>query len=57
MSKAADQAQDALNQDKSEKEEFKKAVEKAELTEDELKVALKQEIGQGLVTVEKKRIK
>ncbi|MDC3024392.1 OmpA family protein [Alphaproteobacteria bacterium] len=57
LSKAADQAQDALNQDKSEKEEFKKAVEKAELTEDELKVALKQEIGQGLVTVEKKEDK
>ena len=53
LSEAADQAQDALNKDKSEKEEFKKAEEKAELTEDELKVALKQEIGQGLVTVEK----
>ena len=57
LSEAADQAQDALNQDKSEKEEFKKAEEKAELTEDELKVALKQEIGQGLVTVEKKEDK
>ena len=57
LSEAADQAQDALNKDKSEKEEFKKAEEKAELTEDELKVALKQEIGQGLVTVEKKKIK
>ena len=31
--------------------------EKAELTEDELKVALKQEIGKGLVTVEKKEDK
>ena len=39
------------------KEEFKKAEEKAELTEDELKVALKQEIGKGLVTVEKKEDK
>ena len=57
LSEAADQAQDALNKDKSEKEEFKKAEEKAELTEDELKVALKQEIGQGLVTVEKKEDK
>ena len=57
LSQAADQAQDALNKDKSEKEEFKKAEEKAELTEDELKVALKQEIGQGLVTVEKKEDK
>ncbi len=57
LSKAANQAQEALNKDKSEKEEFKKAEQKAELTEDELKVALKQEIGQGLVTVEKKEDK
>ena len=57
LSEAADQAQNALNKDKSEKEEFKKAEKKAELTEDELKVALKQEIGQGLVTVEKKEDK
>ena len=45
LSKAADQAQQALDKENNEKEEFKKAEEKAELTEDELKVALKQEIG------------
>ena len=39
------------------KEEFKDATEKADLTEESLKVALKQEIGQGLVTVEKKEDK
>ena len=57
LSKAADQAQQALDKENNEKEEFKKAEEKAELTEDELKVALKQEIGKGLVTVEKKEDK
>ena len=35
------------------KEDFKDAVEKADLTEESLKVALKKEIGQGLVTVDK----
>ena len=57
LSKAADQAQQALDKENNEKEEFKKAEEKAELTEDELKVALKQEIGKGLLTVEKKEDK
>ena len=37
--------------------EFKDATKKADLTEESLKVALKQEIGQGLVTVEKKEDK
>tara|TARA_B100000963_G_scaffold231668_1_gene202244 strand:- start:3752 stop:4909 length:1158 start_codon:yes stop_codon:yes gene_type:complete len=57
LAKAADKAQDALNKQNKEKEEFKEAKDKAELTEDELKVALKQEIGKGLVTVEKKEDK
>ncbi len=54
LTKAADIAQEALNKQNKEKKEFKDAKQKAELTEDELKVALKQEIGKGLVTVEKK---
>ncbi len=57
LAKAADQAQNALNNQNKEKEEFKEAKEKADLTEDELKVALKQEIGKGLVTVERKEDK
>ncbi len=57
LSEAADQAQKALDKENNEQQEFKKAEEKAELTEDELRVALKQEIGQGLVTVEKKENK
>ncbi len=52
LEKAANQAQDALNKENKEKEEFKEAKDKAEIAEDELKVALKQEIGQGLVNVE-----
>ena len=46
-----------MDKENNEQQEFKKAEEKAEFTEDELKVALKQEIGQGLVTVEKKEDK
>lgn len=57
LAEAADQAQNALNNQNKEKEEFKEAQEKAEFTEDELKVALRQEIGKGLVTVEKKEDK
>ena len=57
VAKALDTAQEALNKQNKEKEEFKDATEKAELTEESLKVALKQEIGQGLVTVEKKEDK
>ena len=57
LAKAADQAQNALNNQNKEKEDFKEAKEKADLTEDELKVALKQEIGKGLVTVERKEDK
>ncbi len=52
LEKAANQAQNALNKENKEKEEFKEAKDKAEIAEDELKVALKQEIGQGLVNVE-----
>ena len=52
LEKAANQAQNALNKENKEKEEYKKAKDKAEIAEDELKVALKQEIGQGLVNVE-----
>ena len=40
-----------------EKEELKDSTKKAELTEESLKVALKQEIGQGLVSVEKQEDK
>ena len=54
LSEAADKAQQALDKENNQQQEFKKAEEKAELTEDELKVALKQEIGQGLVTVRKR---
>ena len=57
VAKALDTAQEALDKQNKEKEEFKDATEKADLTEESLKVALKQEIGQGLVTVEKKKIK
>ena len=57
LSEAADKAQQALDKENNQQQEFKKAEEKAELTEDELKVALRQEIGQGLVTVEKKEDK
>ncbi len=51
--KALDTAQEALDKQNKEKEEFKDATKKADLTEESLKVALKQEIGQGLVSVEK----
>lgn len=54
VAKALDTAQEALDKQNKEKEEFKDATEKADLTEESLKVALKQEIGQGLVSVEKK---
>ena len=57
ISKALDDAQDILDKKNKENEEFKDASEKADLTEESLKVALKQEIGQGLVTVEKKEDK
>ena len=57
VAKALDTAQEALDKQNKEKEEFKDAKEKADLTEESLKVALKQEIGQGLVTVEKKEDK
>ena len=57
VAKALDSAQEALDKQNKEKEEFKDATEKADLTEESLKVALKQEIGQGLVTVEKKEDK
>ena len=53
VAKALDTAQEALDKQNNEKEEFKDATEKADLTEESLKVALKQEIGQGLVSVEK----
>ena len=52
LEEAANQAQNALNKENKEKEEFKDAKDKAEIAEDELKVALRQEIGQGLVNVE-----
>ncbi len=51
------EAQDVMNQKNKEKEEFKDSTKKADLTEETLKVALKQEIGQGLVSVEKKEDK
>ncbi len=57
IAKALESAQDAVEQKNKEKEEFKDAVEKADLTEESLKVALRQEIGQGLVTVDKKEDK
>ena len=57
IAKALDNAQDAMEKQNKEKEEFKDASEKADLTEESLKVALKQEIGQGLVTVDKKEDK
>ena len=57
VAKALDTAQEALDKQNKEKEEFRDATEKADLTEESLKVALKQEIGQGLVTVEKKEDK
>ncbi len=57
VAKALDSAQEVLDKQNKEKEEFKDATEKADLTEESLKVALKQEIGQGLVTVEKKEDK
>ena len=53
VAKALDTAQEVLNKQNKEKEEFKDATKKADLTEESLKVALKQEIGQGLVSVEK----
>ena len=53
VAKALDTAQEALDKQNKEKEEFKDATKKADLTEESLKVALKQEIGQGLVSVEK----
>jgi chemotaxis protein MotB len=53
IAKALDSAQDILDKQGKEKEDFKDAVEKADLTEESLKVALKKEIGQGLVTVDK----
>jgi chemotaxis protein MotB len=57
IAKVLDNAQDAMEKQNKEKEEFKDASEKADLTEESLKVALKQEIGQGLVTVDKKEDK
>ncbi len=57
IAKAVDSAQEALDKQNKEKEEFKDATEKADLTEESLKVALKQEIGQGLVSVEKQEDK
>ena len=51
------EAQEVMDQKNKEKEEFKDSSEKADLTEETLKVALKQEIGQGLVSVEKKEDK
>ncbi len=57
VAKALDTAQEALDKQNKEKEEFKDATEKADLTEESLKVALKQEIGQGLVSVEKQEDK
>ena len=48
VAKALDTAQEALDKQNKEKEQFKDATEKADLTEESLKVALKQEIGQGL---------
>ncbi len=53
VAKALDTAQEVLDKENKEKEEFKDATKKADLTEESLKVALKQEIGQGLVSVEK----
>ena len=53
IAKALDSAQDVLDKQGKEKEDFKDATDKADLTEESLKVALKKEIGQGLVTVEK----
>ena len=53
IAKALDSAQDVLDKQGKEKEDFKDAVDKADLTEESLKVALKKEIGQGLVTVDK----
>ncbi len=57
VAKALDNARDALEKQNKEKENFKDSTKKAELTEESLKVALKQEIGQGLVTVDKKEDK
>ena len=51
------EAQEVMDQRNKEKEEFKDSSEKADLTEETLKVALRQEIGQGLVSVEKKEDK
>ena len=51
------EAQEVMDQKNKEKEEFKDSSEKADLTEETLKVALRQEIGQGLVSVEKKEDK
>ena len=57
VAKALDTAQEVLDKQNKEIEEFKDSSKKAELTEESLKVALKQEIGQGLVSVEKKEDK
>ena len=57
VARALDNAQEALDKQNKEKEELKDSIEKADLTEESLKVALKQEIGQGLVSVEKKEDK
>jgi chemotaxis protein MotB len=54
VAKALDDAQEVLDQQNKEQEKFKDSMEKADLTEESLKVALKQEIGQGLVSIEKK---
>ena len=51
------EAQEVMDKKNKEKEEFKDSSEKADLTEETLKVALRQEIGQGLVSVEKKEDK
>ncbi len=53
IAKALDSAQNILDKQDKDKEDFKDAVDKADLTEESLKVALKKEIGQGLVTVDK----
>lgn len=52
-SEALETSSAASAEAKAEAEEQKKANERAEIAEDELKVALRQEIGQGLVAVER----
>ena len=57
LAAAAADAQTSMAKKVKEEQEFKSAKEKADIAEDELKVALKQEIGQGLVNVETKEDK